>query len=297
MRRFFNRNKNEQPKLEGVESTVSSEDLLRESSNEDDDNITTELSIHPDWSLPREDEYAFRFLNNECPPLKPNQLSLSGINLYKEGNDYRVNAFIRHSLSKNIRLSETTLILLGENNELLGRKLFNLEELGELPPKSSRPWNFVFTSNDLFKQDLPQQGWKLAFEIKQKHSLDLDENWEKSLSQEAKQSLVNLVEQLTPPEKGEVNFMGLQATYADNGDFHVTLLIRNGSDKNITLQQLPLEVTDANSTLIAKGSFNLNDLEVRSNTSKPWTFIFPSSLVCTSKENSDLSQWVAYVPQ
>jgi SLAP domain-containing protein len=92
-----------------------------------------------------------------------------------------------------------------------------------------------------------------------------------------------------------VNFMGLQAKKSEDGNLHVTMLIRNGSDKNIQLQQLPLEVVDATGDVIAKGGFALNDFEVKANTSKPWTFIFPSSLVL--KEEIDLSVWKAYPPQ
>lgn len=84
---FFKRDKDDKPELAGQESTVSSEDLLNESTASDDESIQTELSIHPDWKLPKEDVYAFQFLNLECAPLKPNQLSLSGISLHKESED------------------------------------------------------------------------------------------------------------------------------------------------------------------------------------------------------------------
>ena len=46
---------------------------------------------------------------------------------------------------------------------------------------------------------------------------------------------------------------------------------------------------------IAKGGFNLDQLEVKANTSKPWTFIFPKELLL--KENMDLSKWKAYPPK
>lgn len=294
---FFNKNK-EKPQLEGTESAVSSEELLNEASEGTEDDIHTELSIHPGWTLPKEDVYAFQFLNMECAPLKPNQLSLSGINLMKEDeNLFRVTAFVRNSLDKAIALNEVTLVLLNEADELLGRKAFDLSEIGEIPAKSSRPWYFHFTSKDLFKTELPTTGWKLAFQLApsaSKHSLDLADTWKKSLSKEAKQKLEKMVDELAPPKKGEVNFMGVQAKTAENGDLHVTMLIRNGSEKNINLEQIPLHVEDATGELVAKGGFKLDDFTVKSNTSKPWTFIFPQSMV--TKSNPDLSKWKAFTP-
>lgn len=296
---FFKKKNGENPKLEGNESVVSSKDFLNEeSANQTEDEIMTSLSLHPSWNLQKEDLYAFQFLNMECPPLKPNQLSLSGISMNKAGEDLQITAFVRNSLEKAIKLEETTLVLLGTTDEVLGRKAFHLADLGEIPGKSSRPWNFIFTKKDLFTTDLPSEGWKLAFQINpssRKHSLDLADSWEQSLASAEKDKLRELVEKMPPPKQGEVNFLGLQANVTETGDLHVTMLVRNGSEKNLNLEQLPLQVEDANGDIIAKGGFKLEEFQVKANTSKPWTFIFPKSLVL--KENADLSKWKAYPPQ
>lgn len=296
---FFKKDKDENLELAGQESTVSSEDLLNESSSSEEDTIETELSIHPDWKLAKEDHYAFQFLNMECSPLKPNQLSLSGISLMAESEEsFRVTAFVRNSLDKAVALENVTLVLLKDDGTLLGRKEFDLSKLGDIPARSSRPWYFQFTSKDLFTTDLPQTGWELAFQLNpsaRKHSLDLADSWESSLAADSKAQLVQMVERLEPPKHGEVNFLGIQAKRAENGDLHVTMLIRNGADKNIQLEQLPLHVEDASGEVIAKGGFQLQDFTVKANTSKPWTFIFPNSMV--TKEAIDLTKWKAYTPK
>jgi len=51
-----------------------------------------------------------------------------------------------------------------------------------------------------------------------------------------------IIDSLTPPKEGEVNFMRLQARRHENGDLHVTVLIRNGSPKTINIPQLPLQM-------------------------------------------------------
>lgn len=285
---FFKRKK------QGEDSTIDADQLLQTECEQKEEWIKTELSFHPHMPISTEQKYYFQFLNNELPPLKPNQLSLSGIELKKENGRYIVTAFIRHTLNQTLSLGETPLLLVGPNGELLGRKVFSLHELGELPPNSSRPWSFTFLETDLFVEELPETGWKLAFELKKPHALDMEESWEKSLSHEDKQKLEQLVRSLTPPKEGELNFMGLQAKVDEEGNLVVTLLIRNGSYKNVRLEKLPLVVEDANKEVVAHGAFSLQ-LEVKANTSKPWTFIFPKSLL--TKERIDLSEWHVYPPQ
>ena len=61
------------------------------------------------------------------------------------------------------------------------------------------------------------------------------------------------------------------------------------------LEQLPLVVEDASGEVIAKGTFKLNQLEIKANTSKPWIFIFPKERLL--KEEIDLSKWKVHPPK
>jgi accessory Sec system S-layer assembly protein len=293
---FFKRkNKNQ----EGMDSVVDSNELFEnESPSASDQEIKPELSFHPNWTISVEERYYYQFLNNEQQPLKENQISLSGIELKQLKQGVEVTAFVRSSLVKPIKFQQMPLLLIGPNGDILARKVFDLSELGELPPKSSRPWKFIFEKHTLLKEELPATDWKLAFELKKAqkpHSLDLAESWEKSLADEDKEKLESIINSIQPPKPGEVNFMGLQIRQAENGDIHATLLIRNGSDKNIQIQQLPLQIEDAAGDIVARGGFTLDSFEVKANTSKPWTFIFPKLLVL--KEQPDFSTWKIYPPQ
>ncbi|MED3906333.1 accessory Sec system S-layer assembly protein [Geobacillus thermodenitrificans] len=276
-------------KKSGGDTAVSAREIVEEAGDvSDTEDVYTELSLHPSWNVPAEEQYVLRFLNNELLPLKPNQISLSGISLSKEIDGVVVSAFVRHSLPKPIQIGRVPLLLLREDGSVLARKEFDLRELGELPPKTSRPWRFIFGHDTLRTDDIPSEGWKLAFELKPKHRLELDKSWEEALPETEKEALRRLVDELGPPKAGEVNFFGLQAVVAD-GELRVTVLIRNGSDKTIYLEQLPLQVEDAAGEVVAKGGFKLDRLEVKANTTKPWTFIFPQSLI--QKEEPDFSRW------
>lgn len=296
---FFKRDKNKIAK-DGEDYTVDSKELLGEESESTGREVKTKLHFPPGIPVGQEERYYYQFLNNELPLLKENQISLSGIELNKdEDGQVLVKAFLRNSLPKTISFTEPVpLLLLGPDETILARRSFKLSAIGEIPAESSVPWLFIFEKQFVFADEIPQTEWKLAFELKKEkgpHSLDLEESWEKSLADTDKKKLAELVQRITPPKPGEVNFMGIQARLDKDGSLHTTLLIRNGSEKNMKLEQIPLVVEDASGDVVAEGGFVLDNFEVKANTSKPWTFIFPASLL--KKEKIDLSTWKAYPPR
>lgn len=292
---FFRKDEDGNPKLEGRESAVPSEKLIEGASSESSptEEVTTELSIHPDWELPKEDIYAYQFLNNECSPLPPNQISVSGISLIEiEPETFQVSAFIRNSLDRPVEFGDMIFALFDENEKILGRKAFDFRGIGTIPPRSSRPWNFIFTKKDLFTTDLPQTGWLLTFvipEAPKKHALDMPKEWKEALPKADQKRLADLVDSLEPPKTNELNFMGLQASPADDGGLHITFLIRNGQYKDLEIKELTLLVEDAVGDLAAKGTFTFDNFIVKGNTTKPWALAFPKEAVL--KQNADYSSW------
>lgn len=287
----------------GKENVVDSKDLLEglyEPSNTPDRDVLTKLSYHPEWQVPQEQKYIFSFLANELEPLKPNQLSLSAINIEEDARTkaWNVKAFFRSSLPQDIELGEIELLLLDKEDQKLATKTFNFKELGTIPPESARPWVFTFDSKSIEANELPEEGWKIAFNLisLRGHQLDLDETWKQQLPQEQQEILAKIVKDMPKLGKTEVNFTGLQVKLQEDHSLHTSIFIRNGNEKSINLEQLPLEIIDANGKQIAKGSFKLNPpLTVQPNSTKPWTFIFPAELV--DAENADLSRWTARVTQ
>ncbi|WP_088041589.1 accessory Sec system S-layer assembly protein [Bacillus sp. EAC] len=285
----------------GKDSTVSSNDLLQQASTEE--TVQTEevevkevypkISFHPLMHIEDESRYVYQFLNNELPPLLPNQLSLSAIDIEVDEEGAMVTAFVRNSLEKSVLLEDVVLLLISEERELLARKEFSLEDLGELPACSSRPWRFYFEREFLTKEELPATGFQLAFDLsKNEHKLDLNPEWEEQLTEEQKEELRKLVSTLPKLGPNEISLHAVSARSRDDGNLSATLLIRNGSKQAVNLEQLPLEVIDENGELIARGSFTLPPLTIHPNTSKPWTFIFPESLV----ENPTFNRFSVRVP-
>lgn len=275
---------------------VDASEILN-TSGEGKEGFDTTLSIPKHWNITDEERYVFAFHNTQSPQLKKNQISIYGMELLRQSQkSIKITALIRSTVVEPIQFEETSIILSGPNNEPLARKQFNLKKLGTLPPNSARPWEFDFEERD-FLVDITESidNWSLGFELKQKHQLDLEESWAKSVAPETKTALKKIVADAPKLKPGEVNFMGLSAKMRDDNQLTITLLIRNGTDKHVNLEKIPLAVKDASGEEIARGSFTMDNFQVKANTSKPWTFIFPERMV--SNKNPDLSRWQTYLIQ
>ncbi|RYG71232.1 accessory Sec system S-layer assembly protein [Lentibacillus lipolyticus] len=271
----------------------ANEFMESETETDEQDGLETELSIPDNWSVANEDRYVYAFHNNESPKLKQNQISIYGMELSKQkNNSFVATGLVRNTVQKSIKFGPTTILLLGPDKTVIAKKEFDLSRLGDIPPNAARPWKFIFPTQDIVQDMEPPREWSLAFELKKKHQLDLEESWEKSIADETKANLEKIVQNAQPLKPGEMNFMGLSAKRTDDGGLAVTILIRNGSDKNVSLEQVPLGFKDASDEEIARGSFKLEDFTIKTNTSKPWTFIFPASMI--KQEEIDLSRWKVY---
>lgn len=284
----------------GSDSTIDSEEILEGSAqSESTDEVETTLSLHPQWELSQEQEYVFRFLANELEPLKPNQISLSGIDIDVEpaNGSWLVKSFFRSSLEQSISVGSVELMLLDAEGKTLASQEFDLKELGDIPGKSARPWVFVFTKDNIFAEEPPAENWKLAFNVQSMvpHKLELEQAWEDGLTAEQKEALEKVVDNMPKLKPREVNFAGFQVKKQDDGSIAASIFIRNGHSKQINIEKLPLELVDATGEIVARGSFDLAPLSVKANTSKPWTFIYPKEMV--QKEEPDFSRWTIRVPQ
>lgn len=294
---FFRRkHKDEELVRTGGDSTVSADEVQEEAEQESiSEEVVPTLSFHPNWHVTQEQQYVYQFLNNDCPSMKRNQLGISGIEWNSEGNGIVVSAFIRNSSDETLDLEEQTLVMLDKDGRPLAKKTFNLSEMGEIAPKSSRPWHFSFTESSLLVEDIPKEDWKLTFEVRNisdKHTLDLPKDWEEGLIPEDKENLYKLVDQLPKLEPGEVNLFGVDAMQDEEGRIHVVALVRNGSDNDLKIDKIPLTFTDSSGKLIAHDEFHLEDFVVKPNTSKPWRFAFSQPV----NKKLDLSSWEIQLP-
>lgn len=299
-----------------IESDVRRSNMARHSDEHDQNSMSTVLSILPDRPMSIDSYEFYERHHSESPPLKVNQLSLYGIELYKRQNDdVEIKALVRSTVQKEIRLKNVPVLLIDGNGQPIARHIFDLRELGSLPPNSARPWTFVFPVESFVDGVWPSQqsksitngksgtvhrfdlgSWSLAFEKKaeprREHKLDLSNSDGIKPSPTIKRKLERVIEASPPLGRDEVNVLGLSLRENESGGLVAILLLRNGTPRDLTFKRIPLEVMDASSEVVAKGTFQLEGLVVKANTSKPTRFVFPADSIL--KSDMDLSSWKIY---
>lgn len=289
--------------LKGKEDSIASQNVptskkdnpVSASKKKKADLIQTPLSLHPDWNITQEQMYVFRFLANDLSPLRANQISLQGIDIDENEGNWLVKGFVRTTVEQMIEIGQVELILLDKENQMIGHQSFDFSELGDLPSNTARPWVFEFRPENIFVEEIPEDGWKLAFNVSsmKEHTLDLDPTWKENLSAEQVTALEEIVAKLEPMKERQINFTGFLIEPHEGG-FVVSTFIRSSHPKTANLEQLPLQVLDATGEVVTEGAFTLDPpLAIHSNTSKPWTFIFPKETV--KKEDPDLSRWAVRI--
>jgi accessory Sec system S-layer assembly protein len=265
--------KNKAKKVKENEQTVASSN--GETVEPETDLRQTTLSFAPSMKISPEDQYIYRFYHNELSLLKPNQLSIAAIESNKTAMSITVKALIRHTIDKEIELGETDILLLDGAHKIVAEKTINLSRMGKMPANTARPWIIKFSKQD-FDDFLAvdPDNVSLAFRVKKSHALDLDDQWKEALSNQQVTALENIVARAPELKAGELNIMAVEAKTVKENTIAVTVLIRNGSQKAIQIEQLPLRLYDKNKQVVAEGGFKLEGFSVKPNTSKPKTLIF-----------------------
>lgn len=257
---------------------------------EDPSYVSTKLSISPHIPITEEAYDYYEEQQKKLPKMKRNQLSISGMDINKDQeNQMIVTAFIRSTVEKAIHLKTSTIVLLDQNSVPFAKVVVDFTNLGTLPPKTSRPWILTFPKKSMLQHDRNKlASWSLAFEQQREHKLDLSDMGKDTISEFSRAKLEKIA-QKAPLEKNELSLLGLSAKRNESDELVTTLLIRNGTMRDLQLKQLPLKFYDAEGDISAKGTFKLAHLKIRANTSKPVTLVFPKSGII--KKQMDLSSW------
>ena len=260
--------------------------------------IETVLSLHPKW-LDSISSLHKNLLNedlSQLPPIKEGDITINGIHVVKMSGKYEVGLFIRNGLNRPVRLDKIPLVITNSENEVLAREVFDLQELGEIPPCSCRPWEIFFNTESVFVETIPYDNWKIAFDLQPRQSEPVRvtfENLPEQLTDAQRVSLHQYLEKLPPLKLGELNVMSFEAQLQEGNNLAATVIIRNGGQRSVKLERLPLALKDARQRDVAFGVFNLKNLVIQPYSARLWTFVFPTETLLA--EDIDLSYWSVYL--
>lgn len=241
--------------------------------------VETEISVHPELK-DRVSKFKMETLNDEIstlPPIKEGDVNISTDYIFDVGDKYEVSIFIRNGLAKPINFEKVPLILVNDKGEILGEKIFNLREVGDIPPKSVRPWKIYFEKEDFNIGDNNLKDLKIVFDTKIKAErtvkVELD-NLPEGIQGEKRKKYEKFLEELPLLRRGQVSMSTFDVYKTKDEGVSVVLVICNGNDRAINVEKVPLSIFDASESLVASGVFYLEKVVINPGKANVYRFTF-----------------------
>jgi len=197
---------------------------------------------------------------NEIKPLGENQINLATTYILKKENELELGIFIRNTMKSALSLEIIDLAVQGSKGDIIATVQCNLKELGAMPSCTGTPYTIRFSLNKgaIYNKD---EEYKVIFvngdELKGFRSVETEiENMPIDISFEEEEALISFTKNLATLKKDEVNISIFRSIKTDNGGIDITLLIRNGYNRDIKLEKLPITIVNYNNYPICKHVFN-----------------------------------------
>lgn len=208
-------------------------------------------------------DFQKEFLNEELvklPPLEEGQVSINGIYTFDMVDKVEVSVYLRNGLAKQINFDKVPLVIVNKKGDILAKQLMDMKEFGLLPPFSARPYKVYFDKVNVFVKTIPMDDWTIQFEesltaintVKVEFE-DMPENMDRDL----KSTFIKFLDKLPLIKAGDVNIEVFETTKCEDNSISVVFIVRNGCDKIIKLERLPVVIKDEQGEVVASGIFNI----------------------------------------
>ncbi|WP_434294260.1 SLAP domain-containing protein [Clostridium botulinum] len=215
---------------------------------------------------------------DELVPIKEGEINVAGIYAYDLGDKYEVKAYLRNGIEKEINFEEIPFKIINSKGELLASQTFDLKSMGNIPSYCARPCVLYFDKKNVFVDKISVDDWKLVFDnsLKAVRNLMVDiENLPEGIDAKSKKVYTDFLEGLSDLKEGEVSFSKFSIGINENGHLLVTIVVRNGCNKGINIEKLPMTIRDEKGNFVVSEVFELKDLKVSPMKAKVCNFAFP----------------------
>jgi SLAP domain-containing protein len=232
----------------------------------------------------------------ELPPIKEGQLNVSGIYVYDLEDKLEVKIYIRNGLSYDLNLQKIPLMITNSKGDILAAQEFNLACIGDIPPHSARPVKLYFNKENVKVDKIPQDDWKVVLNGKFNVAAKVRPIYEglpEGISVNDKLVYDKFLAELPEMEEGQFDISTFSIGIQTNGNILVTAVMRNATNKPITINKLPMTVLDDKKRPVKSENFILKDFTVNSRKAKICNFAFPTNV--HPEQDQPLNGWsVAY---
>ncbi|KOC47287.1 SLAP domain-containing protein [Clostridium botulinum] len=198
-------------------------------------------------------------------PVKENDINISTTYVFDMGDKLEASIFFRNGLLNSINFDKVPLTLIDSKGKEILTEIFYLREVGNIPPKSARPWKLYFNKKDISNLPNTLEKCKVIFssDIKALSTVDTEfENIPQNINMNLHKKFNEYLKALPIIEKGQITFNTYEVKLKDDSSIVITIIVRNGTKKNIKVEKLPIALYDANDKKICSVTLDINNLTV-----------------------------------
>lgn len=260
--------------------------------SEEKKNVEVELSLPERFEAVVSDVQK-DILNEEISglePIKENDINISTVYAFDDGDEIEAKVYFRNGLSKNINFEYVPLIIVNSKEEVIASKMFDLREMGDIPTGGARPWKLYFEKSCVDMEKFSPEDCKVIFNknIKAVNYAKLEfENFPEEFSN-FRNEFQKFLDELPKIEKGQFSASTFNIALQKDGNLVITIVMRNSVDKPVKIQEIPVTVKNENNDVIVSGKFQLGDFTINPMKAKVCTLAFQTNL---DQNTVDTSKW------
>ncbi|WP_051542164.1 SLAP domain-containing protein [Clostridium lundense] len=257
------------------------------------DALNIELSINNDV-VDRISDVQKSYLEEEMsetiPEIKEGEIGVFGVYAFSDDDKLEVKIYIVNGLEKPINFEEVPLYIINSKGEQLAYQVFDFSKIGDIPPRSARPWKVYFDKENLFVKEIPQDDWTVVVNNNAKavrySKIEL-EKIPDGMDEEEISTFNEFMGSLPKLEYGQVSVSLFTVTQYKNNNLLMTLLVRNATNESIRLEKIPVTIKTADGKTVLSGIFDLEDFEIGSHKARILSLVFEKELLL--EEEIDLT--------
>ena len=216
------------------------------------------------------------------PDLEDGQVSINGIYTFDMGDKIEVSVYLRNGLSKQINFDKVPLVIINQKGNILAKQMMEMKDFGLLPPFSARPYKIYFDKVNVFVDTIPMDDWSIQFEksISAINTVTVElEEMPENMDRDSKDKITKFLNKLPLIKAEDINIEVFETEkYMDNS-ISIVVLIRNGCDKIIKLEKLPMVIEDSQGEIVAKGIFDTKNVTVNPHKARIYEFIITEDYI------------------
>lgn len=229
---------------------------------------------------------------NSFPPVYEGDINVVGVYAFDMGQYWEVKAFLRNGMDRPINFEKVAFVIMNSHDEILAAQTFDMQDAGDLPPYSARPYKLNFNKSNVYVKKIPRDDWFIAFDANVGTTVFENFGYEglpNTLPEENLFVLNSFLKSLPKLDKGRYDLTKFSIGINEKGELMTSIILRNGLDKPLSIEKLPITIKDEEGKKVFSAVFEVHDFKADPGKARLLSLSFNTGMQLN--QNMDLTNW------